>query len=212
MGTAMSGADDEFAPAAMLSTGSAPPPLGLLLQRLAVDGGADGGGALYEQLRRRLVVYFRLHLPAEAESLADQTFDRMARKLHEGVQIREVRLFAAGVARMICLEALARERRRLEAMREPPPVAENEAPDEYPDEDEQQRKLALAACLRQLGLRSSELILNYYAGDGAQTRQARRRLAAELGVSLNSLRNRALRIRETLEQCIWNRLRAPQQP
>lgn len=199
MGMAVSGADDGVAPPAAPSADPAPPPLGRLLQRLE----ADGGAALYEQLRRRLVVYFRLHLPAEAESLADQTFDRMARKLHEGTEIRDVRHYAAGVARMICLEALARERRRYEAMREPPPEEEEE-----PDEDEEPRKLALAACLRQLGPRGGELILAYYAGDGVQTKRARRRLAAELGVSLNSLRNRALRIRETLEECIWNRLRA----
>ena len=42
--------------------------------------------------------------------------------------------------------------------------------------------------------------------DDARRIPARRELAARLGIGLNALRNRALRLRETLEQCIRQRL------
>ena len=56
----------------------------LLLQRL----GQGGEGALgYERLRNRLVAFFRLRFPAQAEALADDVLDRLARRLAEGTVV-----------------------------------------------------------------------------------------------------------------------------
>ena len=65
---------------------------------------------------------------------------------------------------------------------------------------------ALNTCLGQLGVRSSELILRYYAGQGAAGQHARLGLAQEWNISINALRNKALRIRQALEQCVRRRL------
>ena len=186
------------------SAESREPPFPTLMQRLAADG--TPAATIYEELRRRLIVYFRLHLPAEAEALADQVFDRMARKLQEGTEVRDVAHYAFGVARLVCLEARAREQRWREASADPPLAPEAESAEDA--EDDKAVMDALAACLQQMGARSSELILAYYAGDGGEGRRARGRLATALGLSINALRNRALRIREALEECVSRRLKS----
>ncbi|MET0224835.1 MAG: hypothetical protein ABW187_00170, partial [Dokdonella sp.] len=66
---------------------------------------------------------------------------------------------------------------------------------------------ALDGCLDRLGERARTLMLSYYGADGAQRIRARQRLARELGSSLNALRNRALRLRETLERCVREQLK-----
>ncbi|MDB5978783.1 MAG: hypothetical protein JWR07_5543 [Nevskia sp.] len=186
------------------SSAALPPAFPALMERLGADG--KPAAAVYEELRRRLIVYFRLHLPAEAENLADSVFDRMARKLQEGTEVREVAHYAFGVARLVCFEGRAREQRWREAAADPTLMPE--APAEDAGEDGKQVMHALSECLRQMGARSSELILAYYAADGGEGRRARSRLAAALGLSLNALRNRALRIREALEQCVSGRLKS----
>ncbi|MDR3416864.1 MAG: hypothetical protein P4L83_11820 [Nevskia sp.] len=176
-----------------------------LLKRLESEG--VPAALSYEQLRRRLIVYFRLHLPAEAEALADVTFDRMARRLEEGVPVREIRHYALGVARLVCLEARAREQRSRDAFADPALLPDNVATETDAEVDAVQA--ALAACLQTLPARNRDLILAYYSGDGAQRRRVRQSLAAEARLSLNALRNKALRIREALEQCVLERLKSP---
>src|SRR5258708_37410463 len=58
----------------------------------------------YELLRRKLVKFFERNNCPRTEELADETLDWVARSL-ESTQVRDIGLFAYGVARMICLEA-----------------------------------------------------------------------------------------------------------
>jgi hypothetical protein len=51
---------------------------------------------------------------------------------------------------------------------------------------------------------------DYYAGEKRARIERRQRLAAQLGIEINALRNRALRLREKLETCVENCLRRPQ--
>lgn len=185
--------------------GAAPdaePPFAALLERLAAEGGAPG--ARYEKLRRRLIQFFRLHLPAEAEALADAALDRLARRVQEGAAIENVPAYTLGIARLMLHEARARLARSLHA-------AELEAATKSLAQDEDGTEAwfaALQACLEQLGTPDRRLILDYYGADGAQRIRARARLARELGISLNALRNRALRLRGLLEDCVLRRLDA----
>ena len=75
----------------------------LLMARLGRDGGS--ADQQYESLRRRLITFFRLHVPIEAETLADRVLDRVARKLMESTQIENVAQFTLGVSRMILMES-----------------------------------------------------------------------------------------------------------
>ena len=172
-----------------------------LLARLGSEG--DTAEVVYERLRRRLVTYMRLQLPAEAEELADRALDRMARRLHEGTTVQNVYSYALGVARMLVHEARARYSREQRSLLEQAPLLEPSAPDE---EDSEVVLSALEGCLEQLGQAATDLILTYYGGAGAARIEKRRRLAEQLGLSINALRNRALRLREALERCTRNKL------
>lgn len=175
-----------------------------LLDRLAAEGESPESG--YEQLRRRLIAYFRLHLPAQADELADACLDRLARKIAEGTCVQRPQLYALGIARMVLLEVgtrMAREKRMLDdpTLFAPAGFADSEA-----DTDTDTGVAAVSACLERLPDASRAFILAYYACDGVARIHARQQLATEQGISINALRNRALRLRETLERCVHSRL------
>ncbi len=170
-----------------------------LVERLHAD--AASGGFDYEQLRRRLVLFFRQHEPVDAEALADDALDRLARRLDEGTDIDNAGLYAFGIAKLMLFEAHERRTRREAARQEVLAEAEGEEKEEA----DPVLLAALRACLRELGARSAELMLAYYRDDDARRIATRRDLAAALGVSLNALRNRALRLRAALETCVRRR-------
>lgn len=176
-----------------------------LLSRLARDEPAQLG---YERLRRRLTQFFRLHLPVEAEDLADIALDRLARRLQEGTEVEHTQRYALGVARLVLLEARTRHAKQQLAEQDP---GWSEVPDAEETLGLETTIAALGACLDQLGTRARSLILAYYGDDGARRIQIRQQLAADLGSSLNALRNRALRLRETLERCVRDKLKTVSQ-
>ena len=48
-----------------------------------LDGGVDSGGERYLEIRRRLVFYFDRRNCASPDELADETLNRVARRLEE---------------------------------------------------------------------------------------------------------------------------------
>jgi len=171
-----------------------------LLARLAADGGDAGA---YESLRRRLIQFFRLHVPADPDDLADVVLDRLARRIHEGTDVASVPSYALGIARMVLHEARAKSARRHLAETDPTLVPDDEAADDASDLEPV--LAALRACLDAAGTSARELILTYYGGDGSARIATRKRLADACGISLNALRNRALRLRDALEECVRKR-------
>jgi hypothetical protein len=71
---------------------------------------------------------------------------------------------------------------------------------------------ALEACLDTLAKADAALILDYYGADGSARIRLRQQLADSLGLSLNALRNRALRLRGKLEECALSRLAVMKRP
>src|SRR6266542_5193913 len=73
-----------------------------LLARLNTDPML--AGVEYEKLRARLIYFFErkgCRTPAE---LSDETINRIARKVEEGLEIEDVFKFSYGVARLVLLE------------------------------------------------------------------------------------------------------------
>lgn len=165
-----------------------------LLARLDPDPALAGDR--YEQLRRGLVRFFDwrgIHAP---EACADETIDRVARKLDRGVEIDDVVAFAHGVARLVALEQSRRPELRDVSLDEAiamPGVAHDE-----PDDD---MMPCLERCLGTLDADARTLILRYYVEARRSRIDARAALARELGLTPNALRSRAQRIRNRLERC-----------
>src|SRR6516164_2606740 len=65
----------------------------------------DRAGEKYEDLRRTLIRFFEWRGAPLPEEHADESFNRVARKRAEGLEIRNVRGYCYEVARLVCLEA-----------------------------------------------------------------------------------------------------------
>src|SRR5688572_15856324 len=61
-------------------------------------------GKKYTQLHRKLEKFFEVHRCALAEDLADETINRAARKLQEGLEIQNCVSYCVGVARLLLKE------------------------------------------------------------------------------------------------------------
>lgn len=173
--------------------------LSRLLARL--DDDPQRAGESYEALRRTLVKFFDWRGAGDPDACADETIDRLARKLDEGTTVEDPRRFARGIARLVLLErwrspearaprAEAVDVARLPAAA-PPEPAEADA-----------REACFGRCLAELAPDARQLILGYYSAEGRVKIDGRKRMAESLGLSENALRSRAQRIRDRLERCI----------
>jgi DNA-directed RNA polymerase specialized sigma24 family protein len=171
-----------------------------------LDEGIDSDGEKYVEMRRRLVGYFNRKRCLSPDELADETLNRVARRLEEQESITDAPArYCYIVAKFVFLEFLRRADRDPAGLRgsrhEPSDLA---APDGA-DADAEARELwleCLDQCLRRLPADDPELILEYYRGEQRAKIERRRRLAARLGVTANALSIRACRIRDRLEACV----------
>src|SRR5215831_16309091 len=69
-----------------------------------LDPERERAGEKYEDLRRTLIKYFEWRGAPFPEDHADETLNRVARKLNEGVEVRNVNGYSYEVARRVCLE------------------------------------------------------------------------------------------------------------
>ena len=176
-----------------------------LLQRLDPD--RERAGERYEDLRRRLVKFFQWNSCFPAEDLVDETLDRVAEKLAE-VQVLDVAGFAWGVAKHIRQESNKRSERVVQISDLPcgehlpsrGATPEGSVQEEMEDE---RRVRCLRLCLHRFSRQDREIFLKYHNVQGDHT-EYRSRLAAELGVSIGTLRVRINRLREKLERCLHN--------
>ncbi|HEY0347757.1 MAG TPA: hypothetical protein VGC60_06335 [Pyrinomonadaceae bacterium] len=157
-----------------------------------LDADRERAGFLYEQIRWRLVTILAARGCPLAEELADETIDRVARRvtdIHETYR-GDKALYFLGVMNNVHHEYLRR----------PPPPRLIQ-----PDEDVEAREevhLCLDNCLAQLAPYSRQLIERYYAENKQAKIDLRKVIAREMGIKASSLRLRALRIREKLQTCI----------
>ena len=151
----------------------------------------------YEVLRKKLVMLFLGRGSREAEDNADETLDRVSRRIAEGEVLDDVTRFAHGVARRVHSECLRRERRQRRA-RQALVAAPRPAPSPV---DSEPGIECIRLCIDRLPSADRTLIVEYYDESGRALQAQRRESAARLGISPSTLRLRAFRIRRSLEDC-----------
>lgn len=176
-----------------------------LLQYLDAD--RERAGEKYEDLRRTFIRFFEWRGAPYPEEHADEVVNRVARKLGEGVEIKNLGGYCYEVARLIFLETtkgVERKRESLEVVKlESTGVQEADA-----DAAEKERRLAcLEDCLRALPAEGAELILEYYRYEERGQIERRKALAVRLGLRRDALANRAQRLRDKIERCVFFCLR-----
>lgn len=175
-----------------------------LLDRLADN--REQAGEKYEDLRRTLTRFFEWRGAPFPEEHTDETFNRVARKLDEGIEIKNIGGYCYEVARLVCLEALKAHQNRPASLEET--KLESTAPDTTDATAEKEQRLTcLDDCLRVLPIESRELITEYYRDEKRGRIDHRKALAERLGLRRDALANRAQRVRDKLEQCVANCLK-----
>ena len=156
---------------------------------------------LYERIRRRLIVFFEARGCADAEGLADETINRVMRKLEESnydYTGDPIHIFL-GVARFIYLEYLSHQVKR-DGGAVPDTAYESRAAEESAAKEQQSQ--CLDKCMFELTPEDRALVLQYYRENKQAKIDHRKWLAQQLGLSPSTLRTRMNRLRQQLRECI----------
>ncbi len=165
---------------------------------VVLGGDRESGSEKYLEIRTNLTRFFEWRGCSFPEDHADETINRIAKKVDEGEQIQNPMGYAMGVARLVLLETLKGRQREQSAMNELGTASEA-----YVEpEDGEDRLECLQGCLQTLTTDNRELILQYYQGEKSEKIQNRKKLLDQLGIPVNTLRMRALRLRERLQGCV----------
>jgi DNA-directed RNA polymerase specialized sigma24 family protein len=165
-----------------------------------LDEGNDSGGQRYLEMRRRLHTWFDRKACPNPEMLADETLNRVARRLAQTGKITGATpaQYCYITAKYVWLESLRQPQHA--------PIEEAELPKRLvPQADVQAREskfICLETCLACLTEAERALLLRYFAGTERTKMAQRQALAAELGLSANALSLRVFRLRARLEQCV----------
>ena len=157
-----------------------------------LDSDREQAGKKYEEIRERLIKIFIGRGCYEPEDLADETINRVIKRLNEiepqfvGDRAR----YFYGVANKVHLEYMRRKPVQL-----PSPA--------FVDSDNlEEESRCLEHCLGRLTPENHQMVLQYYQENRHAKIDHRRLLAKRLGIAPNALRIRAYRIRASLLECV----------
>ncbi len=168
-----------------------------------LDQGLNTNGQSYLAIRERLLGYFDRKNCLTADELADETLNRVARRLDEeggNIETETPLKYCYIVARFVFMEYLRTNEKEIAALQAIGRQANAMSPE---DCDRKERMLrCLDRCSAKLEASQRELILGYYSGEQRVKIENRRALAHTLEISVNALSIRACRIRDNLENCV----------
>ena len=168
-----------------------------------LDTDRDAAGRKYVEVRSNLMRFFEWRGCAFPEDHADETINRVAKRVSEGEEIRNPAGYFLGVGRLVLLEVYKEREKQQLALSE---LAYTSDEQQHIDNLEP-RAECLKRCLEGHTPDNRELILQYYQGEKAAKIENRRKLSARLKTPLNTLRMRALRLRERLQLCVTDCLK-----
>jgi DNA-directed RNA polymerase specialized sigma24 family protein len=175
-----------------------------------LDRSSDSEGQSYLEMRRRLVAYFDRKGCISPDELADETLNRVARRLQEEGEISDTppARYCYIVAKFVFLEYLRQRERSnlpLDDLEEPSGGIGASGRDLADQAPEKEKLLeCLDSCLAGLEPGNRELIDRYYRGEQREKIENRRALAQGMRLTMNALSIRACRIRARLEECVNN--------
>jgi DNA-directed RNA polymerase specialized sigma24 family protein len=159
-----------------------------------LDPDRERAGLVYEEIRRRLTTIFAARACPVPEELADETMDRVARRvadISESYEGDKARYFF-GVANNVHHEFLKRP---------PPPEPREELIDDD-TADKERASACLEQCLGKLAGDGRAMILRYYSQEKQAKVDLHKRMVDEFGVTINTIRLRVLRMKQKLQPCL----------
>ncbi len=161
-----------------------------------LDPDPECAGKKYEEIRRKLIRVFASRGSWEAEELADETIDRVSKKVADlaADYVGDPSLYFFGVANRVFLEW------RRKSTLAPP----ESPPDPGSAEDKERADQCLNRCMANLPLPQRRLLLEYYREEKQAKIDRRKALAVEFGLTDNALKIKVFRMRATLQECLLN--------
>lgn len=166
------------------------------LAKLDID--RDKAGEKYESVRLKLLKYFQWRGSDSCDIDADETINRVARRIEEGENVYNLNSYLYGVAKHVYAESL-RLRNRKEELDEACGI---EASNFEEDLDAAERQSCLKRCLGYLTNDDRETITEYYQFEKGKKIEHRKQLARRFSITSNALRIKAHRQRVNLEACV----------
>lgn len=159
-----------------------------------LDSDRDRAAERYEQIRRHLIRVFVTRGCTEAEDLADETINRVAKKMPElrAAYVGNPESYFHGVAKNVAHEYLRKRGRAIPTQAEPEPTSREEM-EPYME--------CLEECLAKLPHKSSRLILLYYQEQRRAKIDLHKELGSVMGLRQTALRARVHRVRIKLRKC-----------
>lgn len=169
-----------------------------------LDDGESSEGQRYLEMRDRLVWYFDRKNCLNSDDLADETLNRVARRLEEEghIQTDAPAKYCYTVARFVFLESLRSADAKSVPLEAVSAAGFHSTDDSGNAETKEQMLKCLEKCTNSLEHTSRDIILRYYLGDQREKIDNRSALAESLGITANALAIRACRIRNKLEDCV----------
>jgi RNA polymerase sigma factor (sigma-70 family) len=178
-----------------------------LLAQLGPD--RESAARAYLELRRALFIFFATRGVASPDEMTDETINRVARRLSEGEQItaETPSNYFYGVARNVWRESLAKSNVLIPLSNDAPPEIAQATPYDLllsasERIETERRHECLEKCLGRLDPEDRKLIISYYQFSGGEKIENRKRLATQLGLANNTLRQRVARLRSRLAECV----------
>lgn len=158
-----------------------------------LDANPERAVQRYEEIRRSLMRVFTNRGCIEVEDLADDTFNRVARKMPDlrASYVGEPEKYFHGIAKNVALEHFRKRGRVIEL-----PLQQSSR------EDLEPFLKCLEECLAKLPRDNARLILLYYAKQRKAKIDLHKRMSSKMGLKQTALRARVFRIREKLRECI----------
>jgi len=171
-----------------------------------LDADLNEAGRKLVDIRRRLQKFFECNRCPDPDELVDMTIDRGARRIDEGVEVRELPSYLTQIARFVLKEHWASPQNKMDEIEDEGSGSLLVAPtvdDARNEKEEQEERLeCLEKCSGKLVPVERQRVIDYYYEQGRAKIDKRKRMAADLRITLGNLRVRMHRTRERLEECI----------
>ena len=173
--------------------------LARLLGWLAPD--EETAAQKYEEIRKGLIKFFHFRGCADSETLADETFNRVAVKI-AGVEfdgnVKQITYFYS-FASKIYLEDLT-ERKKIAAKSKQ--IASKFEKQVKPEKTNSPGSVCLDKCLTKHPPQERQILLRYYSFGKNEKTEMRKKLADEQGINLEYLHTKISRLRKTVGECL----------
>jgi DNA-directed RNA polymerase specialized sigma24 family protein len=156
----------------------------------------------FRSLQEKLTIYFEARHCIDPEELADETLERVVRKLCEGTEVLDLKRYSYGVAKNVFYEYLRRERVKHQYSDEQRYRPEPKASGDVVDMAKERRLDCLEACSGRLKEEARWILYEYYRYNGQHKLEHRKKMAEKLNITREALTLRVFHLKQKLRKCI----------